>query len=49
MRRPRWFEITTPSMFEHALTVFTTADALPSTAVACVANVHGRMGGADPG
>ena len=36
-------------MFEHALIALTTADALPSTAVAWVHRMHGRNGGADPG
>ena len=36
-------------MFEHALIALTTADALPSTAVAWVLWMHGRNGGADPG
>ena len=38
-----------PSMFQHALNISATADVLSSTAVACVADMHGRTGGADPG
>ena len=37
-------------MSQHALSIVTTVDALSSMwAVACPADLHGRMGGADPG